>query len=164
MKNANVRSNRNGFAVSRRGFVLIDALVAIVIFSIGIVGLVELQASAIQMTNAASYRLNAAMFADQVIAQMWAYDPDQLSSDYVGSHGNGGTKYMTWLSSIDCTSTSHATGCLPGIPANPPSIQVVQQPITNSSNNQYQVTVTVNWRAPGDNSAHSYVSITDIGY
>jgi len=164
VKNANVRANRNGFDASRRGFVLIDALVAIVIFSIGIVGLVELQASAIQMTSAASYRLNAAMFADQVIAQMWAYDPGQLSSDYVGSHGNGGTKYTAWLNSMDCTNTAHATGCLPGIPANPPSIQVVQQTITNSSNNQYQVTVTVNWQAPGDSNAHSYVSITDIGY
>ncbi len=165
MKYVNPRLNRTGFAISRRGFVLLDALVAVVIFSIGIVGLVALQGSAMQMTSAANYRIDAAMLADQLIAQMWADGaPSDLATDYIGSGGKGDTKYLTWLSSIDCTSTSHVTGCLPGVPANPPSIQISQQAITNSSNAQYQVTITINWQAPADSNPHSYVSITDIGY
>lgn len=149
---------------SSRGIVLLDALVAVVIFSIGIVGMVSLQSSAVQLTGAANYRLNAALLADQVIAQMWASNLSTLSTDYVGSAGSGGSEYTTWYQSIDCASTaSHVSSCLPGVEANPPSIAITQQTISDSSNTEYQVTVTVNWQAPGDSSKHTYVSVTDIG-
>lgn len=145
------------------GFVLLDALVAVLIFSIGIIGLVSLQGSAIQLTSSANYRLNAALATDQVIAQMWASDLTTLQTTFNGSKKSGGSGYLAWMNNIDCTSSSAVTGCLPGVPGNPPIIQVVQQTITGSKNTEYQVTVTVNWQAPGDSSAHSYVSVTDIG-
>jgi type IV pilus assembly protein PilV len=147
------------------GIVLLDALVAIVIFSIGVLGMVALQSSAVQLSGAANYRINAAMLADQVIAQMWASDPSQLVTDYVGSgKSSGGTSYETWLSSMDCSSSAHSTGCLPGVSANPPSIQITPVTISDSGNTEYLVKVTVNWQAPNDVGSHSYVSITDIGY
>lgn len=149
---------------SRQGFVLLDALVAIVIFSIGIVGMVVLQGSAIQLTGAANYRVNAAMLADQVIAQMWASDPDQLQNNFAGSQGSGGAQYMTWLNTLDCTYSSPSTGCLPGVATHPPSINISQEAMSSSTNHQYRVTVTVNWQAPSDDNSHSYVSVTDIGY
>lgn len=147
-----------------RGIVLIDALVAILIFSVGIVGMVALQGSAVEMTGASNYRINAAMLTDQVIAQMWATDPSKIESLFAGSGGSGGADYVTWFNSADCTSTTPATGCLPGVKANPPSIAVAAQSISSSGNTQYQVTVTVHWKAPSDNSAHTYVSVTAIGY
>jgi type IV pilus assembly protein PilV len=146
-----------------RGFVLLDALVAIVIFSIGIVGMVALQGSAMQLTGAANYRLDAALLADQVIAQMWASDLTTLQTNFTGSKKSGGAGYLAWMNNIDCTSSTAVTGCLPGVPSNPPIIQVVPETISSSSNVEYQVTITVNWQAPGDSNAHSYVSVTDIG-
>lgn len=151
----------------QRGIVLIDAMIAILIFSVGILGMVALQGSAVEMTGAANYRINAAMLAEHVIAQMWTEtDLTQLSSDFAGSKGAGGSKYLTWYQSADCTLTDPkpATNCLPGVKANPPSIVVSPQTISSSGNTQYQVTVTVYWQAPSDSSVHKYVSVTAIGY
>ena len=149
----------------QQGIVLIDAMVAILIFSVGILGMVALQGSAVEMTSAANYRVNAAMLADQVIAQMWADAPANISADFPGSKGTGGSKYIDgYNTTADCTSTTAATGCLPGVKANPPSISVAAQTIPNSGNTQYQVTVTVYWQAPSDSSVHKYVSVTAIGY
>jgi type IV pilus assembly protein PilV len=146
-----------------RGFILLDALVAVLIFSVGIVGMVTLQGSAVQLTSSANYRLNAALAADQVISQMWASGLTTLQTNFNGSKKSGGAGYLAWMNNIDCTSSTAMTGCLPGVPDNPPIIQVVPETITNSQNTEYQVTVTVSWQAPGDSNAHSYVTVTDIG-
>lgn len=148
----------------QRGIVLIDAMIAILIFSVGILGMVALQGSAVEMSGASNYRINAAMLADHVIAQMWATDPSQLETLFEGSKGDGPTNYKTWYASADCTSATAATNCLPGVKANPPSIAVTPQTISSSGNTQYQVTVTVFWKAPSDSSVHKYVSVTAIGY
>ena len=156
-------------AQTTQGIVLIDALVAILIFSIGIMGLVSLQGSAIDMTGASNYRVNAAMLTDQVIAQMWA-TPDftQLSTLFAGTagkdgKGTGGTAYTNWFNTLDCTASAKLPNCLPGVNSNPPTIVVTPQTIASSGTVQYQVTVTLQWQAPSDSSAHTYVSTTAIG-
>jgi type IV pilus assembly protein PilV len=152
-----------GPARAQRGIVLIDAMVAILIFSVGILGMVALQASAVEMTGAANYRLTAATLADHVIAQMWASPPADLAS-FRGGKGKGdGDAYTGWRNKIDCSKNEHAGNCLPGVKAHPPSIQIVQQNLPNAGNTQYQVTVTVYWQAPSDSSVHKYVSVTAIG-
>jgi type IV pilus assembly protein PilV len=166
MRMARITPRSNGRSSSQHGVVLLDALVAIVIFSIGIIGMVALQAQSKQLSSGANYRLNAAMLADQVIAQMWGSDPTALAANFQ----TGGPSYTTWLNTVSCdgvaaaTSTSApAAACLPGVAANPPTINLVQQTITGSSNTEYQVTVTINWQAPNDTAPHQYVSVTDIG-
>lgn len=136
-------SPKPALARRARGIVLIDALIAIVIFSIGILGMVSLQAAAVKMAGDAKYRGDAAMFADQIIAQMWGDDPKNLKTTYDTS----GTKYKAWAGAI--------AKILPGVDdtTNVPTITV-------GTNNL--VTVTVNWKSPNDTSAHSYVSITQI--
>ena len=157
---------RQGKRAKQAGIVLIDAMIAILIFSVGILGLVALQASAMEMTGSANYRINAAMQADHVIAQMWATNPSQLKTLFEGSGGSdssGGDGYLTWAKAIDCTAKQPSTGCLPSAKKYPPSIAVVQQDISSSGNTQYQVTVTVYWQAPTDSTKHKYVSVTAIG-
>lgn len=138
-----------------RGFILLDALIAILIFSFGILGMMALQASAIKLAGDARYRTDAAMLADQVIAQMWGSDPKTatLQAAFAGSGGVGGARYATWFKTLDCASTSAGTGCLPGVAGHPPMIAI------DSTN---LVTVTVYWQAPNDLGPHNYVSITQI--
>lgn len=130
-----------------RGIVMLDALIAIVVFSIGILGMVHLQAAAVQLAADAKYRTDAAMLADQVIGQMWGDDPATLSTNY----GAAGLKYKAWADVVAST--------LPGVDAktNAPTITI-------GANNL--VTVTVKWQPPqgssNDVNTHSYVSITQI--
>jgi type IV pilus assembly protein PilV len=163
MTRSPVTSRRIRHTAPARGFVLLDALVAIVIFSIGIVGMVALQGSAVQMTGAANNRLNAALLADQVIAQMWSSDLSALSTNYAGASGAGGANYLSWMSSMDCSTTGHFSTCLPNVSSNPPSIVVTKEAVSDSGNTEYQVVITINWQEPSDSNAHSYMTITDIG-
>lgn len=150
--------------LSQRGIVLLDALIAIVIFSIGILGMVSLQGAAIKLAGDAQYRTNAAMLADQVITQMWTgqvTSPTGLVAAYAGANGIGGPAYTAWLSTIDCAAAGASTNCLPGVTAtaNAPTIAIVP----NANGSDSLVTVTVNWQAPNDTGPHNYVSITQIG-
>jgi len=148
------------------GFVLLDAVIAILVFSIGVLGMVALQGSAVKLASDSRNRSNAAMLADQVIAQMWGDDLSQTSAfttKYTGSGGSGGAGYNAWEATLDCTSTTKSTSCLPGVAANPPTITVTQTSSpSGSSALVFLVTVTVNWKAPNDSSPHNYVSITQF--
>lgn len=134
----------------QRGIIMIDALIAIVIFSIGILGMVTLQSAAVNMASSAKYRTDAAMLADQVVAQMWASNNATAGVLATNFNSPNGTAYKAWAS--DVTSLS-ANGGLPGAAAHAPTIVV-------DANNF--VTVTISWQAPSDTSVHTYVSTTQI--
>jgi len=55
----------------QRGVILIEALIAILIFSIGILAAVGMQAVAVKNATDSRSRSEAAFFTDQLLAQMW---------------------------------------------------------------------------------------------
>lgn len=134
---------------------LLEALIAILIFSIGILGIVKLQATAIQQSSAAEYRVIAAMMANDVISQMWASDktPATLETNF-----ESGAPYTAWRSKVI------ASG-LPGVSAtqNAPTISVTSVPagVTGGVASN-QVTVTVFWQAPNESTAHNFTAIAQI--
>jgi len=136
-----------GMSHAQRGIVLIDAMVAIIIFSIGVLGMVALQATAIKLSSDAKYRSDAAMATEQIIAQMWASDPAALAANFKSPDG---ATYKTWKDTV--TRVTAQSG-LPGASGKPPTIAVTADNI---------VTVTVYWQAPGDSTYHNYVSTTHV--
>lgn len=58
-------------SAGQRGSVLLESLIAILIFSFGILGLVGLQAASIKNTTQAKERIDASLVANQRIAEMW---------------------------------------------------------------------------------------------
>jgi type IV pilus assembly protein PilV len=62
----------------QQGVVLLESLIAILIFSMGILALVGLQAAMITNTSDARYRAEANYIAQQRLGDMWA-DPNNLS-------------------------------------------------------------------------------------
>jgi type IV pilus assembly protein PilV len=54
-----------------QGFALIEALIAILIFSLGALGLLGLQVSMMKATSGAKYRADAAYLANDLIGTMW---------------------------------------------------------------------------------------------
>lgn len=67
-------------ATRQRGLTLIESLVSLVIFSLGILGLIALQATAINMSTDAKYRADAAFLADQIIGIISVSDSTTLAS------------------------------------------------------------------------------------
>jgi type IV pilus assembly protein PilV len=59
-------------ARAQAGVMLLEALIGILIFSLGILSLVALQATSIQLTSDAKYRTDASLLANRLIGQMWA--------------------------------------------------------------------------------------------
>jgi len=144
-------------APGSRGFVLLDALIAILIFSFGILGLMAVQANATLLSSDAKYRTDAALQADRLITQMWISDPKTLVAQFAGDVGaTTAPQYAAWLKQLDCSTADQTSNCLPGVTANPPTVAVTAAGV---------VTITVRWKAQnaasGD-AAHQYVSITQI--
>jgi type IV pilus assembly protein PilV len=67
------------------GSVLIEALVAILIFSIGILSLVGLQAVSMKNTTQAKARVDASMVASQHLGQIW------VDMANIANYAEGGT-------------------------------------------------------------------------
>lgn len=129
----------------QQGIILLEGLIAILIFSMGILALVGLQAASIQHSNAAKYRNEASYFANQIIAQMWADNKVTLPVDYSSPNG---AKYLVWRDEVI------AATALPGAGANLPTIAI--------DNATRRVTVTVNWLAPRDPNLHTHVAIAQV--
>lgn len=127
-----------------RGLILLDGLIAILIFSLGILGMVALQSVSVKFSTDAKFRTDAAMFADQLLAQMWGAAKSPTTPVSTAFASPGGSAFTAWQSGV--------LADLPGVAANPPTVVF----------NGTQVTVTVNWRAPNDSGPHNYVSVSQI--
>jgi type IV pilus assembly protein PilV len=64
---------------AQQGVVLIEAMLAIVIFSIGVLAVVGLQAAMIKNADESKYRAEASYIAQKRIGEMWA-DPANIAS------------------------------------------------------------------------------------
>ncbi len=64
--------NNSTGQTSQAGSVILEAMIAILIFSIGILGLIGMQAAAVNNVSDAKYRADASFLADQIVGQMWA--------------------------------------------------------------------------------------------
>lgn len=73
-------NGRASFAKGEQGVVLLESLIAILIFSLGVLGIVGLQGTMIKNTSDAKYRSEASYIAQQKIGEMWA-DPTNIPPD-----------------------------------------------------------------------------------
>jgi len=127
------------------GSYLLEALVAILIFAFGVLGLVGLLGSSIRVTNDARYRAEAANLANGMIAEMWTTTPANIVSEF----GSSGTKLPAWTTKI--------AALLPGGYA--PAVTVEDGFSTESKN----VVVTIYWQLPGESTRHQHVMTAQIG-
>ena len=126
---------------SQAGVMLLESLVAMLIFSIGILGIVILQGTAVKQATDARHRSDASFLANQLLGQMWLEGRDLQSLQT--QFNTGKPKYNTWKATV--------IAALPGADINPPEVVVDPDNI---------VTVTVKWLAPSEPSgtpAHQYV-------
>jgi type IV pilus assembly protein PilV len=143
----------------QRGSFVLEALIAILLFAIGILAIVGLQA-------ASKYRTDASLLANQIIGQMWVGDKTNatLATNFCGGPAasivvtgasavcnTAGPNYQAWANSVSQK--------LPGVivtgtnATNMPSIAI-------DSNNG--IVVTIQWMAPKEDAPHNYSTVANI--
>ena len=125
---------------SRRmqGVMLIEALIAILIFSIGILAIVGMQGVAIKTVTQSKYRSEAAFLANELLSQMWSDTTALTVANY--SYPGSGTvpaRVQDWKARVDAR--------LPGTtdPNMAPTITV-----TSTSAQGATVQIVIWWRLP----------------
>jgi type IV pilus assembly protein PilV len=147
-----------GPSLKQRGGLLLEALIAIVIFSFGILGLIGMQATAIKQSADAKYRADASYLAGQIISQMWvdrsnlndyiyqeSGSPTSTACRFSGTSPAASGNVALWLGNANKHDT--VIGALPNANA-----QILVEPATN------KVTVTVCWKAPQETMMHNFIT------
>lgn len=133
----------------QQGSMLLEALFGIVIFAIGILALIGMQASSSRQAVASKYRTDASLLASQFIGQMWMSDRrlTTLQNNFASTASNP-VDYQTWRTTVVNT--------VPGASTKSPTVTVQ----TDGT-----VVVTVFWKSPSEPASephHNYVTTTLI--
>lgn len=129
--------------LQQKGSVLLEGLIAILIFSMGILAIVGMQAGAIKTVSDSQYRTEASFLASRIISEVWASNPLNLATF------SSSPQFNAWKTEVQ--------NRLPSANTFPPTLTLV-----GDTNNGFVATVTVNWRAPGDSDSHKYVAVTEV--
>jgi type IV pilus assembly protein PilV len=132
-------------ASQQKGIMLLEALVGILIFTIGILAMLGMQAVGIRNTIDSKYRSEAAYLANEIVGQMWVDRANIASYD---DSGSGNARRTAW--------NDRVASLLPQDPANPSST-APQIAISGR-----QATVTVRWKRPGETTVSNYIMVAQI--
>ena len=155
----------------QRGFFLIEAMVAILIFALGILGLVAMSSTAVSSQSDAQYRTDAASLADAMAGQIalglnrtgatpaavaankaaslvaFAHQPGGAACAY----GGGATADLNLLALVN-----RAAAIMPG--AGPATQQIVVNPAGNFN----RVEITLCWKSPSDTAWRHHTLVTYV--
>jgi len=134
------------------GVMLLEALIAILIFSIGILAVVGLQAVSIKNVTDSKHRTEAAFLANKLLSQMWTDAGNIASYAYPGS-GGVPTRLTDWVGQVNTR--------LPAAATVPPIVT-----ITGASAAGATVTIQVRWQLPEEQSKglppHNYTVVASV--
>jgi len=140
--------NHDAYPARQGGALLLEAMIAILLFSLGVLSLVGMQAMAVTNVSEAKYRTDASFYANQLIGEIWVNRDNMADYDYDG--GTPSDALEPWLNQV--------TAALPGVAANPPAVSV----------DGTDVTVTIFWQSPEEAAKdpqpdpHQYTVTTSI--
>lgn len=133
---------------SQAGIMLLEAMIAILIFSFGVLAVVGMQAHAVQDMGQAKFRSDASFLANQLAADMWTNARN--AANYEWSSGAPPNLLTNWAEQVYAT--------LPGSRDFAPTVDY--------DDATRQVTVTIRWLTPAEKSVdpnmspHKFTAIT----
>lgn len=131
---------------NNKGFFVWEAVVAILLFSIGILSVLKVQTEMVQATTDAQYRISASYLAESIIGQIIL---DQAHLDnYLNATG---TEYTNWLNRVEALTKSNSS-----VVATAPTItKTVVAGIP-------KITVTIYWKSPSSGVESQYVTTASL--
>lgn len=148
---------RHRTSASQQGFTIIEALMAMLIFAVGLLGIAGLYGTAVRQVTGSEFRTTAAMLANDLIGRMWMSDRSYAALQASYDSTVAGAGYTSWQAAV-------AKSGLPGV-ADLPPIVTFALPVAGGGTTPVSsslVTVTVRWKGPGDETSHSYVALAQM--
>lgn len=84
---------------AQRGFMLLEVLVALLIFAVGVLGIVGLQASMTKAQTGSKFRADAAFLAQRLVGNMWSDRSGLNNYDTAGGCGSH-ARCSQWVSEV----------------------------------------------------------------
>jgi type IV pilus assembly protein PilV len=136
----------------QEGVILIEALLAILIFSVGILAIVGMQAVAIKSVTESKTRSDASFLANELMAQMWTDSGNIGNYAYAGS-GTVPARLTGWIATVQTR--------LPGAATVPPIVAVTGATVSGAV-----VQITMRWQLPEEASQglppHNFVITASV--
>jgi type IV pilus assembly protein PilV len=136
----------------QQGVMMIEALLAILIFSVGILAIVGMQAVAIKSVTDSKTRSDASFLANELMAQMWT-DSGNISTYAYSGTGTPPSRLTAWVATVGTR--------LPGATLVPPIVTVTGATISGAV-----VQITMRWQLPEEASQglppHNFVIIASV--
>ena len=130
---------------TQAGVMLLEALLGLLIFSIGILAMIAMQAMAMRTTVDSKYRSEAGFLGNEIVGLIWS-DPANLANyDTTTNSCTGTATCNTWLTKVQAT-LPNATD------ANAPVIAVAGR----------QVTITIFWQPPGTTTPSNHQVVAQV--
>jgi type IV pilus assembly protein PilV len=125
---------------------LLEALIGILIFSLGILALVGMQAIAVRLSTDARDRAEASNLASQLVGDMWTNRANLANYAYDGT-GTPPAALQDWVDQVEAS--------LPDADDNPPTVTIAASALGASVGTE--TTITLRWRNPSEASVHQFV-------
>jgi len=150
------------------GSMLLEALISILIFSLGILAVVGLQATALDTASDSTYRSAAGSYANAMVGTIWATrigplvpnasnvmagTPDPSFQATCAAASSPACVFPTPGPGVAYTGTWFASGVETALPLATASISLASSPA---------VTITIGWKAPQDAFGHQYTVQTYV--
>lgn len=147
---------------TQKGYMLLEALASIMIFSFGVLGILGMITTSIKTSTAAKYRTDAYLVANDLLGKMWASDktPATLKDKFQGGSGTNGAEYTNWLNDIKDKNR------LPGVKEDPdlaPKVTIITiDGINPPQTAKSRVTIQIFWQQSGEEAPHNYLTVTEM--
>lgn len=131
---------------------LLEALIGILIFSLGVLALVAMQAISVSTVSNARYRTEASFLANEILGQVWVDRGVNYNNvaNYTVTGGVGASvPAQNWANKV----FQH----MPSSNAFPPTVAV-----SSPASGGRQVTVTIRWKAPEASDVSNHTAVAFI--
>jgi type IV pilus assembly protein PilV len=127
------------------GSALIESLLAMLVFSVGLLSLLALLTATLKESDNARFRSDASLLASDLVSRMWSGERSlqALRQRFMPS----ADEYQRWLERVRST--------LPGITDN----QNLPELLIDDERN---ITLTLHWQTPSDTQKHQLVVVTRL--
>ena len=160
----NISSRAQAVTINARknqsGMLLIEALFAILVFSLGVLALIGFQASAIRASSESRSRSDATLIADQILSEIWTGVPSSTLTSPPTPITSA--TLNTFVANNLVAWKNAAKILLPQSAVANPVVVSISNGVSDGTNVTQIVDVTIKWQAPGDPFQHQLAVSTQI--